>query len=283
MKALIALVCVCFLSSLSHGKVMDDGQVTNGGDAYVAEFFLVLDSALSRMPLTIPLENNVALDRHILEVARTKVQISSEESLQLDGREVSAVNQPFTSPPTIKVSRSSWKTLSEAQKTQLVIHELFPIVGVFDADYKNSTAVIRLIDEATLISYPALQSAVDRCDTSIINAIPEEAFMRMTTQNQKNALLVQALNQRCSALVQKYSAMNINMDICIGAISLMNWHLRVDFGETNQSIEILKLLSEAKVPSVKTCSARLNDSCDETRKIVKSWQKNLVLNILQCN
>ncbi|QDK38753.1 hypothetical protein [Bdellovibrio sp. NC01] len=281
MKILIVILCALLSSTSAFSMTLIDGQVTNGGDGYVAEFFLLLDSALSHMPATIPLENNATLQRSVLQQARNQVQISSEENLHLDGREVSAINQPFTNPPTIKLSRSFWKVLSENQKLQLVVHEIFPVAGVYDADYKNSTALIRIIAQTTPLSFSSLAAATSVCDTDTINAIPEEPFMRLTTDEQKKALLIESLNQSCAPLLRKYIAMNINMDICVGGISLMNWYLRQATGD-ERTFDILKLLMLGGAPVTQTCATRLNDSCKQIMTL-KLPQPERFAEVLRCN
>lgn len=279
MKIIFALF-ILSASVPSFSKPVDDGQVTNGGDGYVAEFFLILDSALAQMPLTMPLENDETLKRSTLEFARNTIKVTSEESLRLEDREVSAINQPYTTPPTIKISRTFWKVLSENQKLQLAIHELLPIVGVYDADYKNSTVLIQIIKQSIPLSYPALTTAVSTCDANAIESIPMDSFLRFTTPIQRNSLLIEALNRNCGPLLTKYISMNIDMDICIGSLSVISFYLKNAL-DKDQSANILKLLMQGGASAVKTCSYRVNNACTELHNF-KFSQRDRFAEILQC-
>ena len=143
MKFILTLLMT--LGASTHASPLQDGQETNGGDPYAAEFLFVVDSTLQQLPLTLPLENEAAIQREVLEEARTAVLVASVEVLNLDGREVAAVNQPLTIPPRIVVSRSAWKSLDIKQKRLLVLHELLPIAGIYDDHYKKSLRLWQLL------------------------------------------------------------------------------------------------------------------------------------------
>lgn len=146
MKFILQFVLIIGLALSAQASPFDDGQETNGGDPFAAEFLFHLDSTLNRLPLLLPLENDAAIKREVLEQARRDVEVSSKGSLTLNGREVAAINQPLAIPPKIVVSRSAWKELSDKQKTLLVLHEILPVVGIYDEHYKNSYILFQLAE-----------------------------------------------------------------------------------------------------------------------------------------
>jgi hypothetical protein len=70
-------------------------------------------------------------------VMTTRVQ--SEENLQLDSREVNAINIPAKN--LIIVNRTRWPRLKSDEKVQLVLHEYLWIAGYDDSSYQLSAAI----------------------------------------------------------------------------------------------------------------------------------------------
>jgi hypothetical protein len=243
-----------------------DGQETNGGDPFVAEFLVSLDSVLGPLPLTLPLENGAHIQREVLENARVAVVYSSEETLTIDGREVAAVNQPLAIPPRIVVSRSAWKGLNENQKSLLVIHELLPIVGIFDEHYKNSLGLHKLLQPDNSITVSSLETAIDQCNQDVIIKVSEQSFKRLISQPQIEALTLRALDNECPAWINKMKDWYVNMDLCIGSISLTNWFLRSAIQNDSNAIQILQTLRTQGVPTYKVCANKVNNSCEMVKK-----------------
>lgn len=278
MKKLMLLFCLIPMISFA-GAVTDDGQVTNGGDPYVADFFLILDSALWKMPLTLPLTTGGTLERLNLELVRKTVQVTSQESLSLEGREVGAINHPFTNPPSIVLSRKFWNSLNLDQKLHLVLHETLPVARVYDADYKNSSLIVQLIENISPFSYTTLLSSVQSCDQRFIESISGVAFQSLLTSPQQNSILFQALDSKCTPMIKKFQEWQMSIDICMGSLSLMNWFLRTDIRDTEKTVEIIQILKASGVSSVKTCSQKVNDSCKFAEKLL---DKKALLPALQC-
>ncbi|WP_374001318.1 hypothetical protein [Bdellovibrio bacteriovorus] len=274
MKFTLSFLLIWSLSFSAAASPLD-GQETNGGDPFVAEFLVVLDSVLARLPLTLPLENGAAIKREVLEEAKATVVLSSVDTLILDGREVAAINQPLATPPKIVISRTAWKFLSEKQKNLLALHELLPIVGIFDEDYKNSTALWQLIQPDNPISFSTMETAVVQCNREMFESVSESRFKRMLTQPQIESLIFQALEYECPAFIEKMTTWNINMDLCLGSISLTNWFLRSHIQSGPAAVEILQTLQVQGVPTYKVCAHKINDSCELVKKLGSPYQTQL--------
>nr|BFD61931.1 hypothetical protein BdHM001_06120 [Bdellovibrio sp. HM001] len=275
MKLTLTALLICILSFSTHASAINDGQETNGGDPFVAEFLLVLDSTLDRLPWTLPLENGASIHREVLERAKTTVVFSSVDKLVLEGREVAAINQPLAVPPRIVVSRTAWKNLSEKQKTLLVLHELLPIVGIFDEDYKNSIALWQLLQPDSPLSFATMETAIMQCNREQLESVPEQRFKRMITPSQIESLIFRALDYECPAFIGKMKDWNINMDLCVGSISLTNWFLRSDIQSAPAALEILQTLRSQGVPTSKICAHKVNDSCEQVKKTKLPFQSEL--------
>lgn len=271
MKFALSFLLIWSLN-FSAGASPLDGQETNGGDPFVAEFLVVLDSALGRLPLTLPLENGAAIKREVLEKAKATVVLSSVDTLILDGREVAAINQPLAIPPRIVISRTAWKFLNEKQKTLLTLHELLPIVGIFDEDYKNSTALWQLLQPDNPISFSTMETAVIQCNHEMFESVSESRFKRMLTQPQIESLIFQALEYECPAFIEKMTIWNINMNLCMGSISLTNWFLRSHIQSGPAAVEILQVLQAHGVPTYKVCAHKVNNSCEQVKKLGSPYQ-----------
>lgn len=278
MKKITLFLSLFFMASISNA-VFEDGQVTNGGDPYAADFFIVLDGALAKMPLTLPLASGGTLGRLDLETIRLSVKVTSQDTVTLEGREVGAINRPFTSPPSIVLSRNIWKNLNLNQKLRLVLHETLPIAGIYDVDYKNSSLIVQLIEKTTQFSFDSLSSSVESCDEQFIESLSGDAFQTLITSPQQISIIFQALDAKCVPMIKKLHDWQVPMDLCMGSISLMNWFLRTDLRNTPKTIEIIQILKDSGVPSVKTCGQKVNDSCQFADKLP---DKGILLPALQC-
>lgn len=277
MKFTLTVLLIWSLITSAQASPLKDGQETNGGDPFVAEFLVVLDSALERLPQNLPLENGAAIKREVLEKGKLSVAFSSVDSLILNGREVAAVNQPLTTPPAIVMSRSAWKNLNEKQKTLLVLHELLPIVGIFDEDYKNSTALWQLLQSDNPISYSTMENAIVSCNREALEYISESGFKRMIAPPEISSLIFKALDYECPAFIAKMKEWQIDMDLCIGSISITNWFLRSHIANSSAAIEILNTLRSQGVPTYKVCAHKVNNSCEQVKKLNSPRQAELSL------
>lgn len=252
------------LSSLfclqSFALDLHEGQETNGGDAYAAEFFVLLDASIARMPLTMILVDNQILNRERISKIRQVVKVTSVDVLTLDGSEVSAINTPQTSPPSIVLSRTIWQKLTQNQKQQLALHEVLPVTGVYDKDYQNSTRISQQLTSNTVSNYSVLDKAVQICDENAFFSLTAESLNALTTPNQRVSLLLESLNVNCPVVSKTYAALKIDMDICIGKYSLLTWYLRQTSADS-ATIEILSALTQANVPTAKVCNGTMNDVC----------------------
>lgn len=267
MKLTLTALLICVLNWTAHASPLNEGQETNGGDPFVAEFLLVLDSSLARLPLSLPLENGAAIKREVLENAKKTVVFSSVEVLVLEDREVAAINQPLAIPPKIVMSRTAWKTLNEKQKTLLVLHELLPIAGIFDEDYKNSTVLWQLLQPDTPLSVSTMETAIMQCHREFLESVSESRFKRMITRTQAEALIFRALDHECPVFIEKMKEWNISMDLCMGSVSLTNWFLRSPIQNNAAAVSILEILCTQEVPTYKVCASKVNDSCAQVKKL----------------
>lgn len=275
MKKILLIISSVFCLQ-TYALNLHEGQETNGGDAYAAEFFVLLDASIARMPLTMILADNQIMDRERISIARQLLKVTSVDSLTLDGREVSAINRPQTSPPSIVLSRTIWQKLTQNQKQQLVLHEVLPIIGVYDKDYQNSARISQQLTNNVTSNYYVLDEAVRSCDESAFSSVTAESLMTMTTPNQRVSLLLESLKTNCSVVAKTYAELKIDMDICIGKYSLLTWYLRqASLGSS--AIEILSVLSQSGVPTAKVCNGTMNDVCQPGffEKIAPSMTKAL--------
>lgn len=275
MKVILVFLLMWTLVAPAHSSPLKDGQETNGGDPFVAEFLVVLDAALAGLPLNLPLENGAAIKREVLEKGKQSVIFSSVDSLMLNGREVAAVNQPLATPPVIVMSRSAWTALNEKQKTLLVLHELLPIVGVFDEDYKNSTALWQLLQPDNPISYSTMENAVTSCNRNALESVSEARFKRMIAPPEINALILKSLDYECPVFIEKMRDWQIDMDLCIGSLSITNWFLRSQIANSSAAVEILQTLRSQGVPTYKICAHKVNNSCEQVKKLGNPYQAEL--------
>lgn len=262
MKFAFQLLILLTLALSSYASPMKDGQETNGGDGFAAEFLIELDSLLEQMPMTLILADGSALKSAVLTSARNAVRVSSAPQLILNGIEVAAINRPYANPPEIVVSRSLWRELSKEQRSHLTLHEILPVAGIYDADYRNSSQIYSQLRTGFAVTFSSMLKVVDRCDAGTIQQVTEASFKRSLTSEQMTSLLFTALNNKCRALVDKYVQWNIPMDLCVGKRSTLMIYMQSIWNQAEESLHILQALMDAGVPAVKVCANKVLNVCE---------------------
>lgn len=178
-----------------------DGQETNGGNVYTMEFFRIFDwlrnpeaeqcwADLGWKPMT----------KYHLDKYRTEVEVRSEWTLELDGKSVAAINQPYRQPPLIAISETKWILFSETQKIALVLHELLPILGFNDRDYSKSSKFLSCYEEwkKSRVHY---QQAFRTCDEPSLEVMTVVDFNKMDLSF-KTRLFDETVAVKCAAGLQ---------------------------------------------------------------------------------
>lgn len=143
----------------------------NGGDEYSQEFVAIgyeLVESLMKEPLA-----GVDAKALLQAVEGTKV-ISTSQRLILRGQEVSAINDPMASPPTILLNQSAWKRMEQEKHKQvfLAFHEYLGILGINDSNYQVS---LRLDRAKVCERHSAVRSEIEReLKKSCYRIIPDD-------------------------------------------------------------------------------------------------------------
>lgn len=152
------IIILAFLFSLTSWAGND---VENGGDAVAFEFTMTARLAvenLKKEKLNPELKNLV--DKISLGIQ--SVQVASLPFLQLQDREVDAINYPLQK--RILVSRSRWKvakvTAVEA-RIGLVLHEYLGVSHIDDNDYALSQKLVEALLHSSVVHFVAQESFLD--------------------------------------------------------------------------------------------------------------------------
>lgn len=282
MKLAFQLLILLSLSLTAKASPMNEGQETNGGDGFAAEFLIELDSLLEQMPMTLILADGSPLKSSVLINARNAVRVSSAPQLILNGVEVAAINRPYATPPEIVVSRSLWRELSKEQRSHLTLHEILPVAGIFDADYKNSSQIYSQLRSGFAVTFSSMLKVVDNCDTGAIQQLSRTSFKKSLTPPQMTSLLFTALNNKCRALVEKYLLWSIPMDHCMGQRSTLMIYMQSNWIQAAESLHILQLLVDAGVPTVKVCANKAINVCQTELGKLPAELRKPAADILLC-
>ena len=134
-KKFVYLLSALLVSQVAFAQ--DGGISGGGGDGYAIQFVQV--ARMIQTALGVSADSAVdaaALKRAILE---TKVE-STDQNLELDGKNKDAINYP--AEKRITMSRSRWGSLSGTQKRTLVLHEYLGILRIDDSNYQISARII---------------------------------------------------------------------------------------------------------------------------------------------
>lgn len=115
-----------------------------GGDSYAAEFISTAKTALEHLK-GLPPEEIAPVEATKLEETISRTQVSSEETLLLNGNEVDAINYPESGK--IQISRSRWRNLrgesEAAARFNLVLHEYLSVSKIEDSQYRVSQKLMK--------------------------------------------------------------------------------------------------------------------------------------------
>ncbi|WP_374073644.1 hypothetical protein [Bdellovibrio bacteriovorus] len=139
MKNVILVLLFASLIHTSPALAIRNGTETNGGDGFVADFYKVLDETTQMLEAE-TLSESEFIQLNKIKGLRHLIEVLSTPTVFLNGREVSAINNPTLFPPRIVISQKYWKDFSDEQKRQLVLHEMLPVAGFYDKDYGLSSA-----------------------------------------------------------------------------------------------------------------------------------------------
>lgn len=166
----------CF-AALPLMAASPEGIETNGGDGVSAEFLAILDQTLAALTDAYLSEDQTILVE-ALASKRTVVAVSTAAELYLDGVEKDAINHPTLAPPRIIISRKSWSRLTAIQKKHLGLHEMLPLVGRPDQDYKLSSELANKLHHFQR-SNMEVQRAFFTCDGNILGSIGRSDLERL--------------------------------------------------------------------------------------------------------
>lgn len=144
MKLCITILLSLTLSALAFAQPHHPGGIeTNGGNAYAADFFSILDNLLGLLEKKIlPEQSSIIVNK--IRAQRYRLTVRSQAQVFLQDFEVSAINQP--SLELVVLSESVWTNLTVEQKTLLVLHEVLPIAGYQDKNYNLSSSLLTLLN-----------------------------------------------------------------------------------------------------------------------------------------
>ncbi|MEK2645836.1 hypothetical protein [Bdellovibrio sp. BCCA] len=209
MKKIILTLLFSFLLPTTSFAYIRNGTETNGGDGFVADFYRVLDN-------TIKILNSKSLEDieqvQLIEIKkqRSNLDVISAPSVFLNDKELSAINNPYFSPPRITISQKFWQGFSEEQKIQLVLHEMLPVVGFSDHDYKFSGALMAKI----LPSSQDLATIYDLIDTCSLSRIDSFDMNTLKFAKKLNYLIHSAALKGCGTFVKKAVQSGWDIDYC---------------------------------------------------------------------
>lgn len=207
MKNIILSITVLFFSTYARATVTQ-GIETNGGDGIVAEFFETFDRVISNLnPSSLTADDKVMVKK--LQEVRSQVSVSTEPELWLNGIEVDAINQPSAVPPRIVISQKSWQRLLYPQKQHLTIHEMLPVAGYYDRDYKAST---QLINKAPIVfsSRKEIYLAFLSCKKDLLQRMNISDFERIGDLHP----VISAVQGLCRAGVEAAIRVHWNLNEC---------------------------------------------------------------------
>lgn len=210
MKKLILASLICaLLPTTTFAVILRDGTETNGGDGFVADFFRVLDNTIKILDSK-PLEDIEQLQLNEIKKQRLNLEVISAPFVSLNGKDLSAINNPYFSPPRITISQKFWNGFSEEQKIQLVLHEILPVAGFSDQDYKFSGALMAKI----LPSSQDLAAIYDLIDTCSFVQILSFDVNTLKFAKKLNYLIHSAALKGCSTFIRKAVDAGWDVDYC---------------------------------------------------------------------
>lgn len=109
-----------------------------GGDAVISEFKYFANDIFYHTQFG---EHKI-VDFNLINKTISNVDVVCSTDLSLGGEKKHAISYPNLKPQKIELDCGSWRDqLTVKQKKLLVVHEILPLVGVLDQDYKKSNAI----------------------------------------------------------------------------------------------------------------------------------------------
>lgn len=170
-----------------------DVQVTHGGDAYTAEFLKIYgDLRLLIFEPFITLPTGIEISVSNLDTVRAKLKVESQPVLFRDGKEVSAINTP--SKYLIQISQNHWNQITYRQKELLVLHEILPLLGFIDDEYKHSAAWSQYLEVKKVdFSDPKkIGRSILQCDPQVLNRLTQRLYDSFTPKEKAEYLTLAA-------------------------------------------------------------------------------------------
>ncbi|MDG0815804.1 hypothetical protein [Bdellovibrio svalbardensis] len=206
-KEILALLFWLILPHTSFA--LNSGTETNGGDGFVADFLRVADSTFRELESK-PLSDTERVQLQKLKNQRWNLDVVSSPSVSLNGKDLSAINNPSFSPPKITISQKYWNKFSDEQKAQLVLHEMLPIVGYPDQDYKLSGALMIKLLQST----QDLSTIYDLVETCSYLQIDRFDIYSLKNAKHLNHLIHSAAVKGCQPFIKKAIEAGWNVDYC---------------------------------------------------------------------
>lgn len=194
LQKFFTVVVILFLSLSAHATSEEtDVQVTHGGDAYTAEFLKIYgDLRLLILEPTISLVTGVEISVSNLDAVRAKLNIESQPVLYRGEREVSAINTP--AKYLIQISQKHWNQITIEQKEVLILHEILPLLGFIDDEYKHSAAWSQYLEtrKGDFSDPKKIGRSVLKCDREFLNQISQGHYDSFTAERKAEYLMLAA-------------------------------------------------------------------------------------------
>jgi hypothetical protein len=216
-KFLAMLVTLLLSWNAMAASEETDVQVTHGGDAYTAEFLKIYgDLRQIIFEPVIPLSTGIEISVSNLDSVRTKLKIESLPVLFRNDQEVSAINTPASF--LIQISQKHWNQINYQQKELLILHELLPVLGFIDDEYKHSAAWAQYLElrKGDFSDPKKIGRSILQCDRHWLNSITQSRYDSFTADSQAEYLMLAAFGT-CSGyfeLAIRFSSQQVVKSSC---------------------------------------------------------------------
>ncbi|AHZ85267.1 hypothetical protein AB1A81_12725 [Bdellovibrio bacteriovorus] len=224
-KFLCLVLALTFVSTVASAQVQRPGGIeTNGGNAYAAEFFSILDDLLSQFGQKILSEGDSTVVAKV-RATRYRISVKSETRVLLGDVEVSAINQPGLN--LIILSEDVWSRLNADQKRLLVLHEILPVAGFDDKNYHLSSSLLAVLT-TTDATAEQIKDLIGMCQKYRIATFDLEL---LKSRKDLSYMIHVAALRGCHPFIEKAAQAEWDVDSC--------WNEKTAYQRLVKSVDVL--------------------------------------------